>query len=92
MTGAYSSSTTSMWHGRIDRRDPARAGPSPSRVSALAMAQALLPRYAQAADDLLHRRADESAVLNYPSPGGNSGSMRGYLGAAGRPGPVPSCW
>src|SRR2546428_12371232 len=30
-------------------------------------------------DDLLHRPEDQSPVRGYPSPGGTSGTMRGYL-------------
>src|SRR5437867_13355104 len=68
-------------HGRIDRREfLARAGAlTVAGVSALAMAQALLPRYAQAQTIAFTDERMKAQYVNYPSPGGNSGSMRGYL-------------
>src|SRR5437867_3550334 len=68
-------------HGRIDRREfLARAGAlTVAGVSALAMAQALLPRYAQAQTVSFTDERMKAQYVNYPSPGGNSGSMRGYL-------------
>src|SRR3989442_11200601 len=68
-------------HGRIDRREfLARAGAlTVAGVSALAMAQALLPRYAQAQTISFTDPRMKAQYVNYPSPGGNSGNMRGYL-------------
>ena len=65
-------------HGRIDRRESlARAGAlTVAGVSALAMAQALLPRYAQAQTISFTDERMKAQYVNYPSPGGNSGSTR----------------
>jgi len=65
-------------HGRIDRREfLARA--SALVVGGLAMAQALLPRYARAQTISVTDARMKAQYVNYPSPGGNSGQMRGYL-------------
>jgi carboxymethylenebutenolidase len=65
-------------HGRIDRREfLARA--SVLVVGGLAMAQALLPRYALAQTISFTDTRIQAKYVNYPSPGGNSGHMRGYL-------------
>ena len=68
-------------HGRIDRREfLQRAGVlTVGGVSALAMAQALLPRYAQAQTISFTDPRIKAQYVSYPSPGGNSGTMRGYL-------------
>ncbi|MCH7542810.1 MAG: dienelactone hydrolase family protein [Proteobacteria bacterium] len=47
--------------------------------SALAMARALLPRYAQAHTISFTDKRIKARYVNYDSPGGNSGKMRGYL-------------
>src|SRR6267378_751755 len=79
-------------HGSIDRREfLARAGAlTVAGVSALAMAQALLPRYAQAQTISFTDERMKAQYVNYPSPGGNSGSMRGYLARPAGQGPFPS--
>src|SRR5882762_6177335 len=79
-------------HGSIDRREfLARAGAlTVAGVSALAMAQALLPRYAQAQTISFTDERMKAQYVNYPSPGGNSGSMRGYLARPAGRGPFPS--
>src|SRR5947199_7885339 len=79
-------------HGRIDRREfLARAGAlTAAGVSALAMAQALLPRYAQAQTISFTDERMKAQYVNYPSPGGSSGSMRGYLARPAGQGPFPS--
>jgi carboxymethylenebutenolidase len=65
-------------HGRIDRREfLARA--SALVVGGLAMAQALLPRYAQAQTISFTDQRIKAQYVTYPSPGGNSGQMRGYM-------------
>ena len=65
-------------HGRIDRREfLARA--SVLVAGGLAMAQALLPRYALAQTISFTDTRIKASYVNYPSPGGNSGQMRGYL-------------
>ncbi len=68
-------------HGRIDRREfLQRAGAlTVGGVSALAMAQALLPRYALAQTISFTDQRMKARYVTYPSPGGTSGSMRGYL-------------
>jgi carboxymethylenebutenolidase len=68
-------------HGRIDRREfLSRASAlSIAGASALVMAQALLPRYAQAQTVSITDPRIKAQYVSYPSPGGNSGSMRGYL-------------
>src|SRR5205809_1749408 len=79
-------------HGRIDRREfLARAGAlTVAGVSDLAMAQALLPRYAQAQTISFTDERMKAQYVNYPSPGGSSGSMRGYLARPAGQGPFPS--
>src|SRR3977135_2222568 len=79
-------------HGRIDRREfLSRASAlSIAGISGLAMAQALLPRYAQAQTISFTDQRMKAQYVNYPSPGGNSGSMRGYLARPAGPGPFPS--
>ncbi|MBV9836164.1 MAG: dienelactone hydrolase family protein [Alphaproteobacteria bacterium] len=48
-------------------------------VGGLAMAQALLPRYVQAQTISFTDERIKARYVNYPSPGGSSGQMRGYL-------------
>ncbi len=48
-------------------------------VGGLAMAQALLPRYVQAQTISFTDQRIKARYVNYPSPGGTSGQMRGYL-------------
>jgi len=78
-------------HGRIDRRDfLVRAGAlTIGGVSALTMAQALLPRYARAQTISFTDPRIKGTYVTYPSPGGNSGTMRGYLVQPSGPGPFP---
>ena len=79
-------------HGRIDRREFL------SRASAiavlggtgLAMAHALLPRYAQAQTISFTDPRIKATYVDYPSPGGNSGTMRGYLVRPTGSGPFPA--
>jgi carboxymethylenebutenolidase len=76
-------------HGRIDRREfLLRSGALV--VGGLAMAQALLPRYAQAQTVSFTDTRIKPEYVNYPSPGGNSGTMRGYLVAPAGNGPFPA--
>src|SRR5258708_30530887 len=65
-------------HGRIDRREFLLRA-SALVVGGLAMAQALLPRYAQAQTISFTDQRIKAQYVTYPSPGGNSGTMRGYL-------------
>ena len=76
-------------HGGIDRREfLKRAGAV--CVGGLVMAQALLPRYAEAQTISFTDERIKGTYVNYPSPGGNSGQMRGYLVKPVGNGPFPS--
>ncbi|OHC83545.1 MAG: dienelactone hydrolase [Rhodospirillales bacterium RIFCSPLOWO2_12_FULL_67_15] len=76
-------------HGRIDRREfLARA--AALTVGGLAMAQALLPRYALAQTISFTDTRIKAQYVNYPSRGGNSGQMRGYLVQPAGQGPFPA--
>ena len=77
-------------HGRIDRREFLKRSAALSVVGALGMAQALLPRYAQAQTISFTDERIKASYVNYPSPGGNSGSMRGYLAQPKGAGPFPA--
>lgn len=68
-------------HGRIDRRQflDRAAALTIGGVSALVMAQSLMPRYAEAALISFTDERIEARYINYPSPGGTSGEMRGYF-------------
>ncbi len=59
-------------------------------VSGLAMAQSLLPRYAQAQTISFTDERIKANYVDYPSPGGTSGEMRGYLVQPSTEGPHPS--
>ncbi len=78
-------------HGRMDRREfLARAAAiTVCGVSALWMAQALLPRYAEAQTISFTDSRMKGVYVDYPSPGGNSGTMRGYLAQPDGDGPFP---
>ncbi|MCH9053420.1 MAG: dienelactone hydrolase family protein [Proteobacteria bacterium] len=58
--------------------------------SALAMAEALLPRYAKAHTISFTDKRIKARYVNYESPGGNSGKMRGYLVQPSGSGPFPA--
>ncbi len=79
-------------HGRIDRREfLLRAGAIPVLgASGLAMAQALLPRYAEAQTISFTDERIKARYVDYPSPGGIAGEMRGYLVAPAGEGPFPA--
>lgn len=79
-------------HGFISRRDfLKRAGAiTVAGVSGLTMAQALFPRYAQAQTISFTDERMKAQYVTYPSPGGNSGEMRGYLAVPESDGPHPS--
>ncbi|MBS1228985.1 MAG: dienelactone hydrolase [Proteobacteria bacterium] len=66
-------------HGRIDRREFLARAAALAVVGGLGMAQALLPRYAQAQTISSADARIKASYVGYPSPGGNSGTMRGYL-------------
>lgn len=79
-------------HGRIDRREfLTRAGSIAALGgSGLLMAQALLPRYALAQTISFTDSRIKASYVTYPSPGGNSGTMRGYLVQPAGQGPFPA--
>jgi carboxymethylenebutenolidase len=79
-------------HGKIDRREfIARAGAlTIGGVSALAMAQSLFPRYAEAMTISFTDERIKARYVEYPSPGGTSGTMRGYLVQPTSAGPYPA--
>ncbi len=63
-------------HGRIDRREFLQRA-SVITVGGLAMAHALLPRYALAQTISFTDARIKARYVTYPSPGGTSGTMRG---------------
>ncbi len=74
-------------HGHIDRRTfLARASVI---AGGLVMAQALMPRYATAQTVSFTDERIKGKYVTYPSPGGTSGTMRGYLVAPTKVGPHP---
>jgi carboxymethylenebutenolidase len=75
-------------HGRIDRRAFLQRA-AVVTIGGLAMAQALLPRYAQAQTVSFTDERIKASYVNYPSPGGTSGTMRGYLVQPKGNGPFP---
>src|SRR5262245_16417627 len=79
-------------HGRIDRREflQRASALTVGGVSALAMAQALLPRYAAAQTISFTDQRIKAKYVTYQSPGGTSGTMRGYLVQPNAPGPFPA--
>ena len=79
-------------HGRIDRREFFRKAAviTIGGVSALAMAQSLLPNYAAAQTISFTDKRIKARYVEYPSPGGTSGTMRGYLVQPRGEGPFPS--
>jgi carboxymethylenebutenolidase len=76
-------------HGGMDRREFLKRA-SVLVVGGLAMAQALLPRYAQAQTISGTDARIKAQYVVYPSPGGNSGQMRGYLVQPAGAGPFPA--
>jgi len=79
-------------HGRIDRRAffTRAAALTVVGASGLAMAQSLLPNYAQAQTISFTDPRIKARYVDYDSPGGNSGTMRGYLVQPAGDGPFPS--
>ena len=79
-------------HGRIDRRTFLSRAASIAVIggTGLAMAQALLPRYAQAQTISFTDQRIKATYVTYPSPGGNAGTMRGYLVQPAGAGPHPA--
>src|SRR5262249_25682644 len=79
-------------HGGLDRREFLQRASALTigGVSALAMAQALLPRYALAQTISFTDTRIKGLYVTYPSPGGTSGTMRGYLVQPSGKGPFPA--
>ncbi|MBS0526927.1 MAG: dienelactone hydrolase family protein [Proteobacteria bacterium] len=75
-------------HGRIDRRSFLQQ--AALVAGGLAMAQALMPRYANAQTISFTDERIKGTYVIYDSPGGNSGRMRGYLVQPKGNGPFPS--
>jgi len=75
-------------HGRIDRRS-FLAQAAAVTVGGLAMAQALMPRYVNAQTVSFTDERIKGTYVTYPSPGGTSGQMRGYLVQPKGNGPFP---
>jgi carboxymethylenebutenolidase len=76
-------------HGGMDRREFLRRS-ALVVAGGLAMAQALLPRYAQAQTVSFTDARIKANYVTYASPGGNSGQMRGYLVQPAGAGPFPA--
>ena len=68
-------------HGYIDRREflQRASAITIAGVSGLTMAQTLLPRYAEAQTISFTDERIRANYVEYDSPGGSSGTMRGYL-------------
>ena len=81
-------------HDRIERKEflSRSAAITVGGVSALTMAQALLPRYAEAQTISFTDQRIKARYVNYPSPGGTSGQMRGYLVQPTTDGPFGGYW
>jgi carboxymethylenebutenolidase len=79
-------------HGPMKRRDflNRAAAITVAGGSALAMAEALLPRYAEAHTVSFTDKRIKATYVEYMSPGGNSGAMRGYLVQPAGEGPFPT--
>lgn len=80
-------------HGTMERREFLRRAAAITvvgGVSALAMAKALLPRYAKAQTISFTDKRIKARYVTYDSPGGNSGKMRGYLVQPSGSGPFPA--
>jgi carboxymethylenebutenolidase len=79
-------------HGRIERRAflSRAAALTVAGGSALAMAESLLPRYAEAQTISFTDQRIKALYVDYPSPGGTSGEMRGYLVRPSGEGPFAS--
>src|SRR5258705_10367507 len=74
-------------HGRIDRRSFLQQA-AVVTVGGLAMAQALLPHYARAQTISFTDTRIKARYATYPSPGGSSGEVGGYLVQPSGNGPV----
>ena len=79
-------------HSEMTRRDflQKASAITIAGVSGLAMAQSLLPRYAQAQTISFTDDRIKATYVDYESPGGSSGEMRGYMVRPTADGPHPS--
>lgn len=79
-------------HGEINRRQffERAAALTIAGASALAMAKSLIPNYAEAQEVLFTDERIKAVWVDYPSPGGSSGKMRGYLVQPEGEGPFPA--
>jgi carboxymethylenebutenolidase len=79
-------------HGKITRREffERAAAITVGGMSALALAESLLPRYAEAQTISFTDERIKARYVTYASPGGTSGEMRGYLVAPAGDGPFPA--
>ncbi len=76
-------------HGRIDRRS-FLAQSSAIGATGLAMAEALLPRYARAQTISFTDERIRARYVTFPSPGGTAEEIRGYLVQPAGSGPFPA--
>ncbi len=76
-------------HGHIDRRQFFERAAAVT-VTGVAMANALIPNYADAQEVLFTDERIKATWADYPSPGGTSGEMRGYLVQPVSEGPFPA--
>lgn len=79
-------------HGEISRRQffKRAATMTAGGLSALAMAEAILPNYAKAQTISFTDGRIRPRYVEYQSPGGTSGHMRGYLVSPAGEGPFPA--
>ena len=79
-------------HGFMNRRDflGRASAVSVAGISGLSMAQALIPRYAEAQTISFTDERIKATYVDYSSPGGTTGKMRGYLVRPTTEGPFPS--
>jgi carboxymethylenebutenolidase len=79
-------------HGAIDRREFLRrsAAVTVGGLSALGIATSMLPKYAKAQTIAFTDERIKARYVEYPSPGGTSGEMRGYLVQPRGDGPFPA--
>ena len=79
-------------HGFMSRREFLKRASAitVAGVSGLTMAQALFPRYAEAQTISFTDERIKATYVEYDSPGGNSGEMRGYLVQPTTEGPHPT--
>ena len=77
-------------HTGMDRRTFLGRVAALGIAGGLAMATSLLPRYAEAAVIKFTDERMKATYQTYPSPGGTSGEMRGYLAVPTGEGPFPA--